>query len=53
MPNKNPMRFEYNGEMLTIVELMKFCVVTTSSLRERLNRGWDIESALFKPARAK
>ena len=46
-------KFKYEGQMLTIAQLMLFCVVSKTALRDRLSRGWDMHSALFQEARPK
>lgn len=39
----------YKGELMSISELMPFCVVEKKLLMSRLNRGWSAENATSKP----
>lgn len=41
--------YEYEGETLTIADLQKHSVVSSSALRNRLRAGWDLEKALKTP----
>lgn len=41
--------YEYEGERLTIADLQKHSVVSSSVLRNRLRAGWDLEKALKTP----
>lgn len=46
-------KYLYNGEMLSIVELMPFSIVSKPCLTGRLVNGWDVDLALSTKTRAK
>lgn len=39
----------YKDKLMTLSELMPFCVVEKKTLKARLKRGWEVEAALTKP----
>jgi len=53
MGNELTITYLYQGEPLTIVELMKFSVVGKGCLISRLGMGWDVDDALTKEVRPK
>lgn len=42
---------EYRGEMYTLTQLAEKTGINKTTLRERLNMGWDIEEAVNRPVR--
>lgn len=45
------MRYEYRGQMLTLIEIAKLSGVNQNALRQRLNDGWTMERATSEPVR--
>lgn len=46
---KTPITLTYNGETLTLTQWAKRTGLDYGTLKWRLNRGWSIEDALYKP----
>ena len=46
---KNPKRYLYKGENLTMLELCNISSVSQSAIKARINRGWTVEDAVNKP----
>lgn len=48
MPKAN--KYEYNGKLMTVSELMEFSSVCKRALQERLKKGWIVDDALKLPS---